>query len=229
MKELIIKIRNLIKTYKVDNEKINVLKSINLDVYKNDMIAIMGPSGSGKSTLLNILACLDKPDSGEYILDDINVLNCKEKNLAKLRNLKIGIVFQNFNLLSDYTVYDNIKIPLMYKRYHRKVKINYSDRILKCLKMVGLEDKSNKYPSQLSGGEQQRVAIARILAVDPAIILADEPTGALDIKNTNEILKIFEMIHSKGKTIIIVTHDKQVAEFCDQIIYMEDGTLEEKI
>lgn len=228
MKNAIIKMQNIKKDYVVDKKNINIINNINLNIKDGEMIAIMGKSGSGKSTLLNILACIDKPTDGSYILDNIDILKCKKKELAKIRSSKIGIVFQNFNLIPDYTVFDNIKLALLYKAHHNKIKIDFKKVILDHLKMVGLEDKYNKYPSQLSGGEQQRVAIARTLATDPLVILADEPTGALDKKNTTEILKILKNINSKGKTIILVTHDENVAEFCNRTLILEDGCIEVK-
>lgn len=225
MKKSIIKVRNLEKDYLIDKNAIKILNSINLDVYENDMIAIMGQSGSGKSTFLNILACIDKPTIGTYILDNIDTSNCNSKELAEIRSTKIGIVFQNFNLISDYTALENVKLSLLYKGHHTKLKLNAKKIAMKYLDMVGLKDKYNKYPSQLSGGEQQRVAIARTLATDPQVILADEPTGALDVKNSKEILDILKDINENGKTIIIVTHDKTVANCCNKILYMEDGCI----
>lgn len=221
----IIKIKNLSKNYKIDKTEYTVLHSINLDVNQGEMVAIMGTSGSGKSTLLNILACIDKASSGEYILNNIDITKLKNKDLAKIRSTNIGMVYQNFNLISDYTVYDNIKLALLYKGHHEKKKSDYKDIIMNNLKKVGLEEKYNKYPSQLSGGEQQRVAIARTLATNPLVILADEPTGALDEKNTTEILKIFKDINNSGKTIVMVTHDKNVANICDRILTIQDGEL----
>ena len=222
----IIKIQKLKKDYSIDKNRVNVLKSVDLTISQGEMVAIMGTSGSGKSTLLNILACIDKADSGVYLLDNIDIIKCRSKELAKVRSTKIGIVFQDFNLISDYTVFDNIKLALSYKAHHSKEKVNFKETIFKYLKMVGLEDKYNKYPSQLSGGEQQRVAIARTLATDPLVILADEPTGALDKKNTIEILNLFKKINSTGKTIVLVTHDEAVASHCHRTLIMEDGNLE---
>jgi ABC-type antimicrobial peptide transport system, ATPase component len=225
MNKPIIKLTDLRKDYLIDKKPTTILDSINLEIYKNEMIAIMGKSGSGKSTLLNILACIDKPTKGKYALDSIEINSCNNRELAKIRSTKIGMIFQNFNLIPDSTVIDNIKMALLYKSYHTKEKINYKEIIMNYLDMVGLKDKYNKYPSQLSGGEQQRVAIARTLATDPSVILADEPTGALDVKNTNEILKILKDINSNGKTIIIVTHDKNVAAYCNKTLNMEDGCI----
>lgn len=228
MDNFIIRMKNIEKNYIVDKKSINVLNNINLNIKNGELIAIMGKSGSGKSTLLNILSCIDTFSSGSYILDDKDISNCTKNELAKIRSSKIGIVFQNFNLIPDYTVFDNIKLALSYKAYHSKIKINFKKVILEHLKMVGLEDKYNKYPSQLSGGEQQRVAIARTLATNPLIILADEPTGALDKKNTLEILKILKNINSNGKTIILVTHDENVAKICDKTLILEDGHINVK-
>ncbi|WP_252238768.1 ABC transporter ATP-binding protein [Clostridium sp. VAP51] len=223
MKKNIIKVINLNKNYKIDKTENTILHSINLDISQGEMIAIMGTSGSGKSTLLNILACIDNATSGDYILDGKEITKSNKKDLAKIRSTKIGMVFQNFNLIPDYTVYDNIKLALLYKCHHEKIKINYKKVIMEHLKMVGLDKKYNKYPSQLSGGEQQRIAIARTLAIDPLIILADEPTGSLDEKNTIEILRLFKNINDSGKTLVIVTHDRKVADSCMKILKIEDG------
>lgn len=225
MKEKLIEVKNLTKQYIIDKNPITVVNNVNLDIYENEMVAIMGKSGAGKSTLLNILACIDKPTSGKYIFNTIDMSVLKEKSLAKIRSTDIGIIFQNFNLIPDYTILDNVKLSLLYKSHHLKAKINSDEIALKFLDIVGLKDKVNKYPSQLSGGEQQRVAIARTLAIDPKLILADEPTGALDNKNTKHILDILKDINSLGKTIIIVTHDENVGCLCDRIIYMEDGSI----
>lgn len=228
MSNPIISLRNLNKEYVIDKKTLRILKSIHIDIYENEMIAIMGKSGSGKSTLLNILACIDNATSGDYILNNVNVNNCSKKQLAKIRSMEIGLIFQNFNLINDYTALENVKLSLLYKNYHSKVKMSNSKInaiSMEFLSKVGLKDKAKKYPSQLSGGEQQRVAIARTLATAPKIILADEPTGALDVKNTEEIMKIIRDINDSGKTIIIVTHDKNVSEYCSKTIYIKDGLI----
>ncbi|EHA6442206.1 TPA: ABC transporter ATP-binding protein [Clostridium perfringens] len=225
MKKPIIKVRNLSKEYLIDKKPFKVLDSINLDVYENDMIAIMGKSGSGKSTFLNILGCIDKLSKGEYLLNDLRINDCKDKKLSEIRSKEIGFVFQNFNLINDYTVLDNVKLGILYKKYYTKENLNAKAIALNYLKSVGMENKINKYPFQLSGGEQQRVAIARALASNPSIILADEPTGALDIENTENILKLLKEINQKGKTVIIITHDINVAKICDKIVYLKDGKL----
>lgn len=225
MKEKLIEIKNLTKSYIVDKSTITILNNISFDIYKNEMVAIMGKSGAGKSTLLNILACIDKPTSGEYIFDNINLSAVKERNLAKIRSTAISMIFQNFNLIPDYTVLENVKLSVLYKSYHLKSNINSKEIALKSLNIVGLKNKINKYPSQLSGGEQQRVAIARSLSIDSKLILADEPTGALDNQNTKHIMDTLRSINISGKTVIIVTHDENVGNLCDRIIYMEDGSI----
>ncbi|CUU49524.1 ABC transporter ATP-binding protein [Clostridium beijerinckii] len=219
----LIKMRSIVKTYGKHETAVNALKGIDLSVNKGELIAIVGPSGSGKTTLLNILGCLDSPDSGEYFVDDINVESLNSNKLAKIRNLKFGFVVQNFALLDDYTVFENIKIPLDYSE--SKIK-NKKEIISNILKKLNMEDKINKYPTELSGGQCQRVSIARALVNDPEIILADEPTGSLDKKMGQQVMDIFKSIKNEKKTIIIVTHDMDIASQCDRIIKIEDGNVE---
>ncbi|SME03469.1 Macrolide export ATP-binding/permease protein MacB [Bacillus mobilis] len=197
----------------------SALKDINLTIEKGEMIAIMGPSGSGKSTLLNIIGLIDSPSAGKYFLDGMDTSTLKA-NYHKYRNTEVGFVFQNFSLLDDYTVVENVMLPLIYRKISHKKRIQISKEMLE---MVGLERHINKYPYELSGGEQQRTAIARALAQDTKIILADEPTGALDQENGKKIMSILKEIHKQGKTVLVVTHDQKVAAYCQRTIRLLDG------
>ncbi|PEC57239.1 peptide ABC transporter ATP-binding protein [Bacillus cereus] len=197
----------------------SALKDINLTIEKGEMIAIMGPSGSGKSTLLNIIGLIDSPSAGKYFLDGMDASTLKA-NYHKYRNTEVGFVFQNFSLLDDYTVVENVMLPLIYRKISHKKRMQISKEMLK---MVGLEGHINKYPYELSGGEQQRTAIARVLAQDTKIILADEPTGALDQENGKKIMSILQEINKEGKTVLVVTHDPQVATYCQRTIRLLDG------
>lgn len=218
----LIKMKSVVRKYGKNENTVNALRGINLTINKGDLIAIMGPSGSGKTTLLNILGCLDCADSGEYFLDNVNMAKLKPKNLASVRNSKFGFVVQTFALLDDYTVFENVKIPLDYS--NSKVK-NKKERIKDVLKKLDIEDKINKYPTELSGGQCQRVSIARALVNNPDIILADEPTGALDKSMGQQVMDIFKKINNDGKTVIIVTHDVNIASQCNRIIHIEDGNI----
>ena len=218
----LIKLKNISKTYGQNDAKVEALKNINLSIEKGEMVAIMGTSGSGKSTLLNIIGLLDKPTEGCYTLEGKNVDKLKDKELAKNRNKFIGFVVQNFALIDDYTIYQNIKVPLDYAKVSKSEKKN---RINTLLQKMKISDKKDKYPKELSGGQNQRVAIARALVNNPEIILADEPTGALD-KNTGlEVMNIFKELNNEGKTVIIITHDEKIASMCKKIIRIEDGKI----
>jgi putative ABC transport system ATP-binding protein len=215
-----IDIINLIKTYNLGGVKIHALAGINLHIDKGDMVAIMGPSGSGKSTLMNILGCLDRPDSGKYILAEEDVSSLSRDQLADIRNRKIGFVFQSFNLLPRMSAIENVELPLLYGG-----KKNARNLAQEALNAVGLGERMFHEPNQLSGGQRQRVAIARAIATDPAIILADEPTGNLDSKTGEEILAIFENLNQQGRTIIMVTHEDEFQKFADRVIKIDDGRI----
>lgn len=217
-----ITLKNITKTFKMGEETIKALDNINFSVEKGEFVSIIGPSGSGKSTLMNILGLLDVPDSGKYILEDIEVNNASESKLADLRNNKIGFIFQNFNLLTKLKAFENIQVPLIYKGYTNEdsKKIAYD-----LLEKVGLKGREEHLPTQLSGGQQQRVAIARALACNPELILADEPTGALDSKTSIEIMNRLEELNKEGQTIILITHDEKVAKRAKRIVKIADGKL----
>lgn len=218
----LISLKNIVKVYGKGDIETYALNGINIDINEGEMIAIMGPSGSGKSTLLNIIGCIDKPTKGEYTLNGNNIHNLKQQELAAIRNINIGFVFQSFNLLNEYNLIDNVTLPLIYKKgFDGSMK----KTAIEILKKVGLEKHANKKPTELSGGQQQRVAIARALITNPSIILADEPTGALDKKNGKEIMELLTSINSTGTTIIIITHDPCIAKYCSRTILIEDGLI----
>lgn len=221
-----IELININKSFCLGGETIKALNNINLKIEKGEFVSIIGPSGSGKSTLMNIIGLLDIPDSGKYILDGIEIENASENELSKIRNTKIGFIFQNFNLLNKMTAIENIQVPLIYKGISNEEsrKIAYS-----LLERVGLKEREKHLPTQLSGGQQQRVAIARALACSPEIILADEPTGALDSKTSVDIMDELEEINNKGQTIILITHDINVAKRAKRIIKISDGNLYEEV
>lgn len=218
----LLELKNIEKSYGEGDGKTIALKKISLSIEEGEMIAIMGPSGSGKSTLLNIIGGLDSPSCGEYYIDNELVSNFKDKQLAKVRNKTFGFVVQYFALLEDYNVEDNISIPLEYG----KVKANErKERIKKLVELLGIKEKIKKFPKELSGGQNQRVAIARALANNPKVLLADEPTGALDRKTGEDVINIFKILNKRGKTIIIVTHDEKVGQSCNRIIRIQDGAI----
>lgn len=222
--EPIIQINSMTKKYELGGETVMALQGISLDIQKGDFISIIGPSGSGKSTFMNMIGCLDRPDSGEYLLDGEEVGKMKSSQLAAIRNEKIGFIFQNSNLLPKLTAVENVELPLIY----RGMKAMERRKIaLEALKKVGLGDRENHLPAQLSGGQQQRVAIARALAGNPPILLADEPTGALDSKTSKEILRIIKSLNEQGHTIILITHDLEVAKQASRVVRIHDGQLYE--
>jgi putative ABC transport system ATP-binding protein len=217
-----IRLDNVTKIYEMGAIELQVLKGISLDVKEGDFLSIIGPSGSGKSTLMNILGCLDTPTKGEYYLDGKEISTYNEDSLAKVRNEKIGFIFQKFNLLNKLNALENVELPMIYAGIKSKER---KERSEEALKSVGLEDRMYHKPSELSGGQQQRVAIARALVGNPSVLLADEPTGNLDTKSGNEVLKIIDDLHNLGKTIIVITHDIEVAEKSKIIITIRDGLI----
>jgi putative ABC transport system ATP-binding protein len=219
----VIELRNLTKTYCIGETKVNALRGVSYNIADGDFLAIMGPSGSGKSTLMNILGCLDRPTSGEYILDGKKVSTFDKNKLARVRNLKIGFVFQSFNLLSRTTALENTELPLLYSTANGK---DMTERALASLAAVGLKDRAHHKTNQLSGGEQQRVAIARALLNNPTLILADEPTGNLDSTTSSEVMNIFKSLNeAKGMTIVMVTHEPDIAAWARARIYLKDGLI----
>lgn len=219
----IISLQDIQKSYFLGRQELKVLKGITLDIYSNEYVALMGPSGSGKSTLMNILGCLDSPTGGKYILNNQDVSKMEDDELAEVRNDEIGFVFQQFNLLPRLTAAENVALPLIYSGVSRKER---TERALEMLKRVGLEDRSHHKPNELSGGQNQRVAIARALVNNPSIILADEPTGNLDSKTSEEIMSIFGKIQSDGNTVVLVTHEEDIALHAHRIIRLRDGVIE---
>lgn len=220
---MLLRLIDVSKTYFLDGHQVRALKNVSLNIKTGEFVAIAGPSGSGKSTLMHIIGCLDKPTSGSIFLDGKDLSHLNEEALAKIRNKEIGFVFQQFNLLERTTALENVKLPLFYNPKLSPLKREQKAR--KMLKIVGLENRIYHFPNQLSGGQQQRVAIARALVNNPKIILADEPTGNLDSKTGKEIMKILTSLNKKGKTIIVVTHDWEIAKFAQQIIQIKDGRL----
>ncbi|WP_316829201.1 ABC transporter ATP-binding protein [Pedobacter aquatilis] len=223
MSQTLITIKEIGRKYVIGSEVIHALKSVSLDIKKGEFVALMGPSGSGKSTLMNILGCLDTPSSGSYVLNGTDVSHMSDDALAEVRNQEIGFVFQTFNLLPRSTSLDNVALPLIYAGNSKK---DREERAKKALENVGLGNRMDHKPNELSGGQRQRVAVARALINDPSIILADEPTGNLDTKTSIEIMALLEEIHSKGNTIILVTHEEDIAQHAHRIVRMRDGLIE---
>jgi putative ABC transport system ATP-binding protein len=219
----IIRIESLTKFYKIGNEVVKALNGVNLTIDKNEYVALMGPSGSGKSTIMNIIGCLDTPTSGSYYLNGPDVSGLSDNELALIRNKEIGFVFQTFNLLPRYTALENVGLPLIYAGISKEVR---NTRATKALTQVGLADRMKHKPNELSGGQRQRVAVARALVNKPSIILADEPTGNLDSKTSYEIMALFQDIHDNGNTIILVTHEEDIARHAHRIVRMRDGVIE---
>ena len=222
----VIHFKDLSKYYQVGSETVKALNSVSLSIDKNEYVAIMGPSGSGKSTMMNIIGCLDTPTEGQYFLNNEDVSLHIDDKLAQIRNREIGFVFQTFNLLPRYTALENVMLPLVYADVSKEER---NERAKKMLTTVGLEDRMLHRPNELSGGQRQRVAVARALVNEPSIILADEPTGNLDSKTSVEIMKLFDTIHSLGNTIILVTHEEDIANNAHRIIKLLDGTIEQDI
>jgi len=225
MNHNIIEIKQLHKSYVMGYDTIHALNGVDLRINKNEYVALMGPSGSGKSTLMNMLGCLDSPTRGKYILNGIDVSKMNDNKLAAVRNKEIGFVFQTFNLFPRLTALENVALPLVYANINKAQRIKTAEQMLDA---VNLLDRKDHKPNELSGGQRQRVAIARALVNNPAIILADEPTGNLDSKTSNEIMDIFSNIHARGNTIIVVTHEENIAKYAHRIIRLRDGKVEQE-
>ncbi|TKH41311.1 ABC transporter ATP-binding protein [Paenibacillus sp. FSL R10-2782] len=220
----VIQIEDLKKVYQVGDQEIHALRDVQLNIADGDFVAIMGPSGSGKSTMMNVIGCLDLPTSGQFYLDGYSILDAREDELAIIRNQKIGFVFQKFHLLPRATALENVELPMIYAGVPAKER---RLRAIEALTSVGLSDRMNNKPNELSGGQQQRVSIARALVNNPVILLADEPTGALDSKTSVEIMEIFQRLNDRGKTVVLVTHDQEIAEYAKRLIHFRDGRIEE--
>ena len=223
----VISLKDVGRSYKVGTEVIHALRSVTLDIYKNEYVALMGPSGSGKSTLLNILGCLDRPTRGQYILGEHDVSTMSDDELSEVRSKYLGFIFQSYNLLPQYTVVENIEVPLLYQGI--RLTEATRQRCINLAGMVGLGDRLDHRPMQLSGGQQQRVAIARSLANDPHVILADEPTGNLDSHTSDEIMQMLRKLNEAGKTIIMVTHENDIAQWARRVIRLRDGHIESDV
>ena len=219
-----IQLREVCKNYQVGTEVIHALDHVSLDIFEGEFVSIIGPSGSGKSTLMNIIGCLDIADDGAYALDEIPIEDYTEDELAAVRNKKIGFVFQNFNLIAKLTAEENVELPLIYQKMK---KADREKKVEEALKRVKLEHRASHYPTELSGGQQQRVAIARAIATGPSLILADEPTGNLDSQTSREIMDIFKELHRQGNTIVLITHDPDVAKQAERSINILDGKITE--
>ena len=220
-----LKLKDIHKSYQQGSQEFPILKGIDLHVKEGDFLAIMGPSGSGKSTLMNIIGCLDKASSGTYHIEGTDVSELSDNQLSDLRNQKIGFVFQNFNLMPKLTACQNVELPLTYMKIPKKER---RERALEMLRLVGLEERSDFKRMELSGGQKQRVAIARALVTNPSFILGDEPTGALDTKTSVQIMDLFKQFNDEGKTIVIITHEPEVAQLCKQTVILRDGNIESK-
>lgn len=223
MSSNVIEIRNIIRDFKLGQETVHVLKGIDLDIKRGEYVAIMGPSGSGKSTLMNLLGCLDTPTGGSYLLNGKDVSQMSDDELAEIRNTEIGFVFQTFNLLPRTTALENVALPMIYAGASKKMR---TERASEVLTDVGLADRMDHKPNQLSGGQRQRVAVGRALVNKPSIILADEPTGNLDSKTGTEIMALFDEIHRNGNTVIMVTHEEEIAAHAHRVIRLRDGIIE---
>jgi putative ABC transport system ATP-binding protein len=226
--DYVISLEDIHKVYSMGEVEVHALRGVSINIKSGEFISIVGPSGSGKSTLMNIIGCLDKPTSGKYFIEAQNVVNLEKNQLAEIRNEKIGFVFQSFNLLPRTSAIENVELPLIYNDTPSSKRLELAKE---ALRVLGLEGREHHLPSQLSGGQQQRVAIARAIVNEPSIILADEPTGNLDTKMSVEILEIFKSLNEQGKTIVVITHEKDIAEYADRIIILSDGKIisEDKI
>ena len=220
-----LRLKEIHKSYQQGSQEFPILKGIDLHVKEGDFLAIMGPSGSGKSTLMNIIGCLDKANAGSYHIEGTDVSNLSDNQLSDLRNQKIGFVFQNFNLMPKLTACQNVELPLTYMKIPKKER---RERAMEMLRLVGLEERSEFKPMELSGGQKQRVAIARALVTNPSFILGDEPTGALDTKTSVQIMELFKQFNEAGKTIVIITHEPEVAQMCKKTVVLRDGNIEHK-
>ena len=221
----VIRISNLTKTYRMGETELQALRGVSFEVDHGDFIAIMGPSGSGKSTLMNIIGCLDHPTTGKYFLEDVDVSTLNADRRAEIRNDKIGFVFQSFNLLARTSALENVELPLIYSAKHSMSDEQMRQRAMECLARVGLQGREKSTSQQLSGGQQQRVAIARALVNDPAIILADEPTGNLDTRTSREVMGIFQDLNNEGKSVVLITHEPDIAGFARRVITLRDGEI----
>jgi len=221
----VIRLRDLTRVYQMGDTEVRALDGVTLDVAPGEFLAVMGPSGSGKSTFMNIVGCLDRPTSGTYVLEGVDVSTLDRNDRAQIRNDKIGFVFQSFNLLARTSALENVELPLLYSRKHR---LSDAEQLVKargCLGKVGLAERWDHTPAQLSGGQQQRVAVARALVNDPAILLADEPTGNLDSKTSDEIMGIFQSLNEEGKTVVLITHEHDIAEYARRVVAFRDGRI----
>ena len=219
-----IELRDVSKIYQIGDERVHALDHANLHVYPREFVSIIGPSGSGKSTLMNIIGCLDAADAGEYLLDGMPIEAYSENELAEVRNKKIGFVFQSFNLIPKLSAEENVELPLIYQKVR---KAERHQRVQRALEQVGLANRARHLPTELSGGQQQRVAIDRALVTNPSLILADEPTGNLDSKTSREILQMFQELHEQGNTIVLITHDNDIAREAKRVVHILDGKLTE--
>ena len=226
MAQNVIEIRDLTKVYHMGEVEVHALAGVDLDVAAGEFIAVMGPSGSGKSTLMNIIGCLDRPTAGTYLLDGIDVSSLNRDERAVIRNAKIGFVFQSFNLLARTSAIENVELPLLYGEFGW-TSAQRHEAARAAIERVGLAGREGHYPSQLSGGQQQRVAIARALVTNPAILLADEPTGNLDSRTSEEIMGIFQQLNDDGKTVVLITHEPDIAQFAKRIVHVRDGRIQD--
>ena len=221
-----IQLKNICKFYQVGEDRVRALDHANLHIYPQEFVSIIGPSGSGKSTMMNIIGCLDVADAGEYLLDGLPIESYSENQLAKIRNEKIGFVFQQYNLIPKLTAEENVELPLIYQKVHKKERM---ERVKEALERVNMYPRAKHLPTELSGGQQQRVSIARAIVTRPKLILADEPTGALDSKTSREIIDIFHDLHAQGNTIVLITHDNNIAKQAQRSIHILDGKISEVV